>query len=269
MSGSTSRLWDDVEVEEGGSTPRRRANRKDRWWSRYCFRLNGVRNPVSLAARLQLPVHTLPRLPTRRMPRTKFDASIERYTDKLDHVRFAFRKSPCLLVTSAVRGEGKTMLAAQLAARCGGDGITTLLIDADYRNRTLCSMLDVPDGPGLHDWLKGDAEFDDTITTVNYGLFSLMRAARTEKCDFGLLPDAKIKTLIEQVRKSYDYIIIDTPPLRDCTFALTLSMHVDLAILSVMHNESRYPLVAQAKRRLAGAPAIGVVLNGCERESAP
>jgi hypothetical protein len=46
-------------------------------------------------------------------------------------------------------------------------------------------------------------------------------------------------------------------------------VHVDLAILSVMHNESRYPQVAQAKGKLAGVPAIGVVLNGCERDSAP
>ena len=223
----------------------------DRWRNLFHFRPNGVRNPATLARRLQLAVHTLPRLPSRRKLRAENDARIERFVSKLDHIRFAFRKTPCLLVTSAVRGEGKTALAAQFAARSGNDGISTLLVDADLRNSALSSLLNAPDGLGLQDWLNGNADLDDAITPVCDGLFSLLRAGVFPTDVIGLLPDAKIKTLIEQLRKKYDLILIDAPPVGDSTFALTLCEHVDLAVLSVLYGESRYPLVAQAKRRLA------------------
>ena len=58
-----------------------------------------------------------------------------------------------MLITSAIGREGKTTLAAQLAARCGNAGMLTLLIDADLRRTGLCSLLDVPEGPGLSDAL--------------------------------------------------------------------------------------------------------------------
>ena len=62
-----------------------------------------------------------------------------------------------MLITSAIGGEGKTTLAAQLAARCGNAGMSTLLIDADLRRAALCTLLDVPEGPGLSDVLKEEA----------------------------------------------------------------------------------------------------------------
>ena len=48
------------------------------------------------------------------------------------------------MITSAIGGEGKTTLAAQLAARCGNAGVKTLLIDSDFRRSSLCTLLDIP-----------------------------------------------------------------------------------------------------------------------------
>ena len=86
------------------------------------------------------------------------DDQIDRFIQRLDHLRFAVcgghhdtDLGRCVLVTSAVGGEGKTTLSAQLAARCGNAGISTLLIDADLRRGALCPLLDVPEGPGLSD----------------------------------------------------------------------------------------------------------------------
>ena len=69
-----------------------------------------------------------------------------------------------MLITSAIGGEGKTTVAAQLAGRCGNAGMSTLLIDADLRRTTLCSMLDVPEGIGLSDVLKDLATSDEVVT---------------------------------------------------------------------------------------------------------
>ena len=64
----------------------------------------------------------------------------------------------CILITSACGSEGKTTLAAQLAERCVNAGLMTLLIDGDLRNPTLSRMLDVPEGRGLINVLRGEAD---------------------------------------------------------------------------------------------------------------
>ena len=97
----------------------------------------------------------------RRLSASAADDQIEQFIQRLDHLRFAVCGSPselgtgrCVLITSAVGGEGKTTLAAQLAARCGNAGMSTLLIDADLRRAALCPLLEVPEGLGLSDVLK-------------------------------------------------------------------------------------------------------------------
>ena len=79
-----------------------------------------------------------------------------------------------MLITSAIGGEGKTTLAAQLAARCGNAGMSTLLIDSDFRRAALCPLLDVPEGPGLSDMLKDEATLDEVAIPVQGGTFYLL-----------------------------------------------------------------------------------------------
>ncbi len=111
------------------------------------------------------------------------DAQIEQFIQRLDHLRFAVcgdhhgaELGRCVLVTSAVGGEGKTTLAAQLAARCGNAGISTLLIDADLRRGALGPLLDVPEAGGLSDVLDG-AKLEDVVISVQGGTFDLLAPA--------------------------------------------------------------------------------------------
>ena len=127
-----------------------------------------VGDPDTLSTRVRSEVYALPPLPTaraiRKLSGADADDQIEQFIQRLDHLRFAVCGNPselgkgrCVLITSAIGGEGKTTLAAQLAARCGNAGMSTLLIDADLRRAALCPLLDVPEGPGLSDVLKEEA----------------------------------------------------------------------------------------------------------------
>ena len=117
-----------------------------------------VADPDSLSTRVRSEVYALPPLPTarsiRKLSESDADDQIEQFIQRLDHLRFAVCGNPgelgkgrCVLITSAIGGEGKTTLAAQLAARCGNAGMSTLLIDSDFRRASLCQLLDVPGGP--------------------------------------------------------------------------------------------------------------------------
>jgi len=234
-----------------------------------------VADPDALSTRVQSKVYALPPLPTARSMRKlsvpDADDQIEQFIQRLDHLRFAvcgtsveLGKGRCVLITSATGGEGKTTLAAQLAARCGNAGMSTILIDADLRRAALCLLLDVPEGPGLSDVLKDEATVEDVVIPVQGGTFVLLPAGTAVQDTSRILQSRKVGELIAQLRQVYDLIIIDSPPVLPVPDGLILGRWADGAVLAARYDISRFPQVERARRQLdgAGIPVLGTVING-------
>ncbi|MGP0066228.1 MAG: polysaccharide biosynthesis tyrosine autokinase [Isosphaeraceae bacterium] len=240
------------------------------------IRAERIADPDALSTRVQSEVYALPPLPTARSIRkrsaSEADDQIEQFIQRLDHVRFAVCGNPsdlakgrCVLITSAIGREGKTTLAAQLAARCGNAGMSTLLIDADLRRTGLCSLLDVPEGPGLSDLLTSDELTPtDLIIPVQGGTFHLLPAGTPIPDPSRGLQNRKLGLLITQFRQIYDLVIIDSPPVLPVPDALILGRWADGAVLAVRYDSSRFPQVERARRQLDGAGIciLGTVING-------
>jgi capsular exopolysaccharide synthesis family protein len=239
-----------------------------------------VADPDMLSTRMRSEVYALPPLPTprafRKLSAPKADDQIEQFIQRLDHLRFAVCGNPselgtgrCVLITSAIGGEGKTTLAAQLAARCGSAGMSTLLIDADLHRAGLCKLLDVPEGIGLSDVLKEEATTDDAVIPVQGGTFYLLPAG-TPIQDTPIQDTSRVfqgrqlGLLITRLRQKYDLIIIDSPPVRPVPDALILGRWADGAVLAARYDISRFPQVERARRQLdnAGIAIMGTVING-------
>lgn len=199
---------------------------------------------------------------------------VEEFVQSLDQLRVtlcAYRpgqtsEKRCVLITSATGGEGKTTLAAQLAGRCANAGLMTLLIDADLRRPSLGDLLEVPEGPGLVDVLKGDATPEAAMVVIgNAGGFHLLPAGTMGQDPSRLLHGERLGKLIAQFRETFDIVIVDAPPVLAVPDALLLGRWTDGAILAVRHDTSRFPLVERANRRLAsvGVSVLGAVVNGC------
>jgi succinoglycan biosynthesis transport protein ExoP len=238
-------------------------------------RAERVADPDILSTRVRSEVYALPPLPTtraiRRLSELEAADQIEQFIQRLDHLRFAVCGSPaelgkgrCVLITSAIGGEGKTTLAAQLAARCGNTGMSTLLIDADLRRAALCTLLDVPEGPGLSDVLKEEATTDEVVIPVQGGTFYLLPAGSAIQDTNRLFQSRNLGLLISQLRQLYDLIIIDSPPVLPVPDALILGRWVDGVVLAARYEISRFPQVERARRQLdnAGIPIMGTVING-------
>jgi len=234
-----------------------------------------VADPDALSTRVRSEVYALPPLPKSRELRKRsepaLDAQIEQFIQRLDHLRFAVcgnsvqpGKGRCVLITSAIGGEGKTTLAAQLAARCGNAGMSTLLIDADLRRGSLCTLLDVPEGLGLSDVLKGQSAIEDVIVPVQGGTFSLLCAGTPVRDTGALLQDRQFGVFITQLRQLYDLVIIDSPPVLPVPDALILGRWADGAVLAARYDISRFPQVERARHQLdsAGIAVLGTVING-------
>ena len=236
-----------------------------------------VADPDALSTRVRSEVYALPPLPTARSVRklsvSDADDQIEQFIQRLDHLRFAVcgnnpaevGRGRSVLITSAIGGEGKTTLAAQLAARCGNAGMSTLLIDSDFRRAALCPLLDVPaDGPGLSDVLKDEASLDEVAIPVQGGTFYLLPAGTPVQDTGRLLQSPKFGQLMNQLRQLYDLIIIDSPPVLPVPDALILGRWTDGAVIAVRYDISRFPQVERARRQLdnAGITVLGTVING-------
>jgi polysaccharide biosynthesis transport protein len=235
-----------------------------------------VGDPEALSTRVQSEVYALPPLPTsgaiRKRTDPDADDQIEQFIQRLDHLRFAVCGSPaelekgrCVLITSAVGGEGKTTLAAQLAARCGNAGMSTLLIDADLRRTGLCALLDIPEGQGLSDALLNDEPAPtELVVPVQGGTFHLLPAGTPMPDTSRILQNRKLGLLIAQFRQLYDLVIIDSPPVLPVPDALILGRWADGAVLAVRYDISRFPQVERARRQLdgAGISVLGTVING-------
>jgi polysaccharide biosynthesis transport protein len=239
------------------------------------IRAERVADPDALSTRVRSEVYALPPLPTSRALRRRSEVSgddqIERFSQRLDHLRFAIcgnsirtGKGRCVLITSAIGGEGKTTLAAHLAARCGNAGMNTLLIDADLQKGALSRLLDVPDGLGLSDVLKGDSAIEDVVIPVQGGIFRLLSAGTPIRDNSTLLQDHRFGMFIAQLRQLYDLIIIDSPPVLPIPDALILGRWTDGAVLAARYDISRFPQVERARRQLdsAGVAVLGTVING-------
>jgi succinoglycan biosynthesis transport protein ExoP len=234
-----------------------------------------VADPDTLSTRMRSEVYALPPLPTaraiRKLSATDADDQIEQFIQRLDHLRFAVCGNPselgtgrCVLITSAIGGEGKTTLAAQLAARCGNAGMSTLLIDADLRRAALCPLLDVPEGVGLSDVLKAEATIDEVVIPVQGGTFYFLPAGTPIQDTNRVFQGRQLGVLITQLRQLYDLIIIDSPPVLPVPDALILGRWADGAVLAARYDISRFPQVERARRQLdnAGIAIMGTVING-------
>ncbi len=234
-----------------------------------------VADPDMLSSRVQSEVFALPPVPSSR-PNRKLDGPgaddpIDRFMQRLDHLRFAVCGTQhdadlgrCVLITSAVGGEGKTFLSAQLAARCGNAGISTLLIDADLRRASLCPLLDIPEGLGLSDVLRNEAKFEDVKIPVQGGTFYLLAAGTPVQDTSRIFQRHDFAMLIAQLRQRYEMIIIDSPPVLPVPDALIMGQWTDGALLAARFDISRSPQVERARRQLdnAGIPLLGTVING-------
>jgi capsular exopolysaccharide synthesis family protein len=199
------------------------------------------------------------------------EAQLQEFLQSLDHLRVSLwygkeavaGSGRCLVVTSAVGGEGKTTLAAHLAVCCAKAGISTLVIDADLRRAALSRMFEEEQTMGLSDVLKGDVAPEEAVVELRDGGFHLLPAGSLGQHPGWLFREQRIGQVLGRYRQMFDLVILDTPPLLPVADALSLGRWVDGAIMVIRYDMSRFPLVERARRRLisAGIPILKTVVN--------
>ena len=168
-------------------------------------------------------------------------------------------------LTSTLPNEGKTVVAANYAHVIAKGGGSTILIDADLRNPTLSRQLARPGGLGLVDIIAGGTTIDDVIVGDSRTGLTFLPSGSTAKIlhTHDLLSSDAMKKLIGQLRRRYECLIIDLPPLIPIVDARATANFVDAYIYLVEWGRTR---IDTAKHSLSNAPELhkrllGVVLN--------
>ena len=187
-----------------------------------------------------------------------------------------------LVVTSAAPGEGKTLTAANLAASFAHDGLQTLLVDCDVRRPKLHGLFRVPRTPGLLDLLApptpssdgrvhslsfksedGGDTLEHVIRETPIRGLSLLTCGALPTNASNLLSGVRMRSLLQELTKRFDLVILDTPPVLATADAGILGSLADGVLLVVRAGQTDRSAAQRAYHQLAnvGSRVLGAVLN--------
>ncbi|QWV95858.1 XrtA-associated tyrosine autokinase [Geomonas nitrogeniifigens] len=172
-----------------------------------------------------------------------------------------------IMVTSSVPNEGKSLTALNLAVSLAqGLDHTVLLVDADLRRPSLHHYLEVEQGVGLADILKGTAEIPQAIVQTGLGKLSLIRSGSRVENPVELFTSQKMRALVDELKNRYPdrYLIFDTPPLLPFAESRALANIVDGVLLVVRERLASQDEVLEAYEAVKGPGLLGVVYNAAD-----
>ncbi|HUL20705.1 MAG TPA: polysaccharide biosynthesis tyrosine autokinase [Thermodesulfobacteriota bacterium] len=175
-----------------------------------------------------------------------------------------------IMVTSATAGEGKTFVAANLAAGIAHDlHFHALLVDCDLRNPALSHWFGVQNGHGLSDYLVGKGNLSDLLMKTRMDKLMILTGGSSQEKPAELLGSKKMEALVHELKARYAdrYIILDSTPLLVAAEPEVLARLVDGIVIVVRAGVTPRETIKQAIASLDPKKIMGFVLNDVEFKS--
>lgn len=179
--------------------------------------------------------------------------------------RLDTRRGSTVLVASPGPGEGKTTVAVMLARSLSQCGKKVLLVDADLRNSTVASRMNLPGEKGLTSALQSDGDCDEGILrSAEVNLDVLPAGVNGNGADPELLANGIFSKRIAHWRETYDLILMDSPPMLLVADAQILAQHADGVLMIVRKSQcqradlySALSMLGDPRRQLLGTVFLG------------
>ena len=175
-------------------------------------------------------------------------------------------------ISSALPGEGKSLTAINLAYSLSELGKRVILLDADMRRPTLAEKLNINKKPGLSSYLTGQSDLNNLVQYCGIAgdeqAFHVITAGQNPPNPIELLSSNRMDVAIETLRKHYDYVIFDLPPIVEVSDTLAVAQKLDGVLMVVRQNHCNRLALNMTLRQLAfvDAKVLGVVFNAVTDE---
>jgi capsular exopolysaccharide synthesis family protein len=223
---------------------------------------------VHIASRLRsVPADVLGKLVNDRDVEAVVIEQYRRLATVLGEVQ-ASRHIRCLMVTSAVPREGKTLTTANLALTLSDSYQRRVLaVDADLRRPSLHRQFGLANEEGLADFLRS-AEAPYRCIQVSPNL-SVIPAGRLSSSPVAALSSDRMQSLLVEAASRFDWVLLDTPPVALLSDAQLVARVSDGVLLVIAAGLTPYPLVQRAIADLGADRIFGTVLNRIEHRALP
>jgi capsular exopolysaccharide synthesis family protein len=179
-----------------------------------------------------------------------------------------------IAVTSPLPEEGKSTVASWYAYAGALVGKRTILVECDFRRPVSATRLDFGPAPGLSDYLAGAAEPREVLRSIEVEgrgaeTLAVIPAGSTVHQPTEMLASDRFREFVDQLRKVYDLVIIDCPPLLPVGDTLEVLPQVDGVLLLVRLDQTTLNQAAAAKQAMEHLPEkpTGLVITGLTRGS--
>ena len=212
------------------------------------------------------PTRVEPHLVAVTQPRSPYCEQFRALRTKLLQVGER-KQMRAFVITSGGVGEGKTLTALNLAwLLAQTEGVRALIIDSDLRQPCATQYLGIDASVGLSEVLGGDVRLEEAIVRLDPAGLYLLPGGEARDDVAELLSGPSYARLLTDVRKMFDYIIIDAPPLGIFTDANVLMNRADAALLVVRSGKTRYTLIDRLLEQMPREKLLGIVLNRVDEQ---
>lgn len=176
------------------------------------------------------------------------------------------RKDPklnTLTVVSGGAGEGKSTTIFNLATVFAQNGQRVLVIDSDLRRPSLHKYLRISNAIGLTNFLMKQNTLEEVIQTTQQQNLDFLPSGRLPSSSMGILSSMQMKELIRDVKRRYDFVFFDSPPIMGVSDASILASEVDMVLQVIQYRRYPQPMTIRAKQMIekVGGNLLGIVLN--------
>jgi exopolysaccharide transport family protein len=165
-------------------------------------------------------------------------------------------------VTSALPGEGKTTIAVSLAMSAAFAGLKVALVDADLRHPSASRFFKLEKEVGLVDLLTGTGTADNALRFHKDLKLTIIPAGSKSLNPTDVLGSERMKALVTHLRETFDYVVVDTPPVGPVIDAVILANLADKTVFVVEWGSTARELVEISVRQLSGQKRVaGIIFN--------
>jgi capsular exopolysaccharide synthesis family protein len=177
----------------------------------------------------------------------------------------SLKTAKVLMVSSSQPGDGKSLIAANLAICLAQDGRRTLLVGCDLRRPAYEQIFKTQNMPsGLAEVLRGEAAWKAVLQSGLVPGLDVLPAGKCPTNPSELLGSARLGELMAEFRTAYEYVVMDASPIVGVSDSLLLMGHADGVLFTVRRGVTRSQGAVYAIRRIveSGTPCLGTLMNG-------